>query len=157
MTHTRAWRAFRRTEDCAVAFSLLLFLAAVIHGWGALPGDPMLKLIFLIIAPSLFMALGGLAPLMIPPFRMALQTHVWRSFRSGFGQGAVSILVGLAILGGLAALIFWQTAQAVHGAKYPAEIFSAYAAGIGVLLAQATLVRVVERDPAIRPLIEEAA
>jgi hypothetical protein len=34
-------------------------------------------------------------------------------------------------------------------------VFSGYAAGVGLLLAQALLVRGIERDPALRGQIEE--
>jgi hypothetical protein len=45
-------------------------------------------------------------------------------------------------------------ADVAHGGRYPAGVFSGYAAGIGILVAQILLVRQIERDPAVRPLIE---
>ena len=43
---------------------------------------------------------------------------------------------------------------AADGGRYPAGVFSGYAAGIGILAAQAVLVRVLERDPEVRRQIE---
>jgi hypothetical protein len=45
---------------------------------------------------------------------------------------------------------------AAHGAGgYAAGVFAGYAAGIGVLFAQALLVRVLERHPEVKPVIEQ--
>jgi hypothetical protein len=77
------------------------------------------------------------------------------SFLAGFGQTATSILWGVALLGGAAALIYWQVGIAADGGRYPAGVFSGYAAGIGILAAQAALVRVLERHPDVKPRIEE--
>jgi hypothetical protein len=41
-----------------------------------------------------------------------------------------------------------------HGGRYPAGVFSGYAAGIGILLVQAILARDLERDPDVRRRIE---
>jgi hypothetical protein len=50
--------------------------------------------------------------------------------------------------------MYWQISRAVPGGLYPAGVFSAYGAGIGILAAQAALVRVLEKDPGIRKEIE---
>ena len=42
-----------------------------------------------------------------------------------------------------------------HGGRYPAGVFSGYAAGIGILAAQAVLVRALETVPDVRKQIEE--
>jgi hypothetical protein len=51
--------------------------------------------------------------------------------------------------------MYWQISRAVPGGLYPAGVFSAYGAGIGILAAQAALVRVLERQPDVRAEIEE--
>ena len=65
------------------------------------------------------------------------------------------VLVGVGVVSGAAAFIFWRTWSATQGGSWPAGAFSGYAAGIGLLLAQAVLVRRMERDPALRSKIEE--
>ena len=47
-----------------------------------------------------------------------------------------------------------QIAGVAQGGRYPAGVFSGYAAGIGILLVQAVLARALERDPQIRTQIE---
>ena len=87
-----------------------------------------------------------------------LRTHLWIAFRTGFGQSVISVLAVVLILASAAAFIFFDTfraARAGHG--FPESAFAAYAAGIGILLAQALLVRRLERDPVLRPQIEAAA
>jgi hypothetical protein len=155
MTHTHAWRAFKRTEDCACAVASLLYAAAVLHAWRVLPGDSSLKLLWILAAPSIFLALSFLAPLAIGPIRRLLARYVWMSFRAGFGQTLASVLVGLGTLAFAAVLIYLQISGVAHGGRYPAGVFAGYAAGIGVLFAQALLVRVLERHPEVRRVIEQ--
>ena len=49
----------------------------------------------------------------------------------------------------------WQVWAVGHGGRYPAGVFSGYAAGIGILGAQAILVRALETVPEVRAQIEE--
>jgi hypothetical protein len=65
-----------------------------------------------------------------------------------------SILSGVVLLGGAAAFMYWQISSAAHGGRYPAGVFSGYAAGIGILAAQAALVRVLEKVPEVKKQIE---
>jgi hypothetical protein len=77
------------------------------------------------------------------------------SFRWGFGQTPISVLTGVGVLAAMAAFIWWQCHQAAfNGGRYPAGVFSGYAAGIGILIAQFLIGRRLERDPDVRPLIE---
>jgi len=59
------------------------------------------------------------------------------------------------LLLGAALFIYWQIASVAATGAYRANVFSAYAAGIGILAAQAVLVRSLERRPEVRELIEE--
>ena len=77
------------------------------------------------------------------------------SFVAGSGQSARSVILGVGLLCAAALLLYAQVASAAAGGGSPAGVFSAYAAGIGILAAQAVLVRSLERDPQIRPRIEE--
>ena len=65
-----------------------------------------------------------------------------------------TVLFPLSFLLLAAGFIYWQVAAVEHGGRYPAGVFSGYAAGIGILVAQILLVRRMERDPEIRALIE---
>jgi hypothetical protein len=156
-THTRAWRNFKRTEDCACVFAALIYTGAVLHGWRVLPGDQTFKLVFILGAPALFLGLTALLPLVLAPLRRLLARYVWMSFRAGFGQTPFSVLSGLGLLAFAAVFVYLQISRAHSGGRYPAGVFAGYAAGIGILLAQAVLVRALERDPQLRPLIEEPA
>lgn len=155
MTHTPAWRAFKRTEDCACAFASLIYAGAVLHAWQVLPGAPSVKLLWILAAPSLFLGLSFVLPILIGPVRRMLVRYVWMSFKAGFGQSPVSILTGLGMLVVAALFIYLQVSGVAHGGSYPAGVFAGYAAGIGVLFAQALLVRVLERHPDVRPQIEQ--
>jgi hypothetical protein len=155
MAHTPAWRAFKRTEDCACAFASLVYAGAVLHAWRVLPGAPSVKLLWILAAPSLFLGLSFLLPIAVGPLRRMLVRYVWMSFKAGFGQSPVSILSGLGMLAFAAVFIYLQISGGARGGGYPAGVFAGYAAGIGVLFAQALLVRVVERHPDVRPVIEQ--
>jgi hypothetical protein len=45
----------------------------------------------------------------------------------------------------VAGFMVWQVHAAARGGRYPGGVFSGYGAGIGLLLAQAILVRRLER------------
>lgn len=154
MTYTRAWRNFRRMQDGSAAVGSLIYAAAIVHAWRVLPGAAGLKFELTIVAPAAFLLLTWLVPLGVPPLRRLLRRYVWISFTAGFGQTAGSVISGLIVLAGAAGFIYWQVFAAVHGGRYPAAIFSAYAAGIGVLYAQAMLAHRLQREPKVRPMIE---
>lgn len=155
MTYTRAWRNFRRMQDSSAAIGSLIYAAAIVHAWRVLPGAAELKFELTIGFPAAFLLLTWLVPLAVTPLRRQLRRYVWISFTAGFGQTVASVLVGLAVLSGAAGFIYWQVFSAAHrGGPYPAAIFSAYAAGIGVLYAQAILAHRLEREPKVKPIIE---
>ncbi|MGH7009836.1 MAG: hypothetical protein ACREEX_03270 [Caulobacteraceae bacterium] len=150
-----SWRLFRRMQDSILAVAVLIYAAAVIHGWRVLPGAGALKADLTLLFPGIFLALSALFVLFVPVLRRALTKHLWISYRTGFGQSVISVLSGIAIIAALAGFIFWQEWTGSHGGRYPGGVFSGYAAGIGLLIAEAILVRRLERDPTLRLQIEE--
>lgn len=151
------WRLFRRMQDSLAAVAALAFAACAIHAWGVLPGDAALRLQRIVALPAFCLALSLFAPLAAPPLRRALMGHLWTSYRSGFGQSVASVLGGIAVLLGFGGLIVWQTHRAaLSGGRFPGGSFSGYAAGVGLLIAQAVLVRRLEADPDVRRQIEES-
>ena len=155
MVFTRAWLNFKRMQDTAAIAACLIYAGAVLHAFEALPGGMAIKAQRTLIWPAMFLTLSLAIPLFVRPMRQALLKYVRMSFRAGFGQTPSSVLSGLGLLAGAAVFIYWQIAAAQHGGRYPAGVFSGYGAGIGILLAQAALVRALEQLPDVRRLIEE--
>jgi hypothetical protein len=154
-SYTRAWRNFKRMQDLTVAIASLIYAGAAVHAVGRLPGGAALVLRWILLWPALYMAASLVAPLAIGPVRRWLTKYVWMSFQAGFGQTPASVVTGLALLLGAAVFIYWQIASVAATGTYRANVFSAYAAGIGILAAQAVLVRTLERRPDVRALIED--
>jgi uncharacterized membrane protein len=152
--HIPAWRNFKRAQDCTCVVAGLIYAGAAVHAWRVLPGEPPTKLVFFIAAPMIFLALAVIVPLALDRVTRFLRNYVWMSFTAGFGQTPGSIISGLGLLGFAALFIYWQIAGVAKGGRYPAGVFSGYAAGIGILIVQAVLVRSLERDPAVRRKIE---
>lgn len=155
MAFIRAWRDFKRMQDVAVCASGLIYAGAVVNAFAVLPGKRALIVQVALAWPAGFLFLSLVLPLLIGPLRRLLARYVWLTFQAGFGQTAVSVLSGIGLLSGAALFIYWQVSAAAHGGAYPAGVFSGYAAGIGILVAQAVLVRVLEKAPEVRRLIEE--
>jgi hypothetical protein len=155
MTHTRSWRLFRRMQGACLSTAVLIYTAAVIQAWRVLPGSEALKLQRTALFPGLFLGLSFLLATLSPPARRYLTSHLWLSYRTGFGQTVISVLAGIGVLLAVAGFIFWSVQVGAHGGKYPGSAFSGYAAGIGLLFAQTLLVRGIERDPVLRVQIEE--
>ena len=155
MLHTRAWRNFKRMQLSACLFGGLIYAAAVVRAYQELPGDPRLKLFVMLGAPFAFFCMTLLAVFTIGALRRWLKRYVWMTFAAGFGQTAWSVAGGLGVLAVAAGFIFLQISRFDDGGRYPAGIFSAYAAGVGLLVAQTLLCRVLEREPDVRRLIEE--
>ena len=137
-----------------VAVAALTYLLAALEAW-AVPnvGEP-LKLLRTTVFPGAFLVFSVAAMLLIPALSRMLTQHLWTSYRTGFGQSVISVLVGVGVLIILSGFIFWQINDVAHGGKYPAGAFSGYAAGIGLLIAQAVLIRRIEADPTLRRQIE---
>jgi hypothetical protein len=154
VNHTRAWRNFKRMQDVAVAAGLLIYAGAVVHAWRVLPGATALKFELTLVFPVGFLLLFWLGPLAAPPARRLLGRYVLMSFDAGFGQSVTSVIVGVGVLVAASAFIYLQVSGVAHGGRYPAGVFSGYGAGIGILLAQAVIVRLLERQPDVRARIE---
>lgn len=150
-----AWRNFRRMQRSACWFGSLIYLLAVVRAWDVLPGDKTLKAQFFLVFPGVFFLFALITPLSNGPLRRWLTKYVWMSFGAGFGQSIPSVLGGLGVLAIAAAFIFHQIAGVSDGGRYPAGIFSAYAAGVGVLFAQAVLAGRLEKEPDVRRMIGE--
>jgi len=155
MAFTQNWRNFRRMQDVTVAAACLIYAGAVLHAFRVLPGGAGLITQRTLIWPAAFLFLSVAVPLLAPWVRKRLAKYVWMSFVAGFGQTPISVLTGIGVLVGAAAFIYWQVAAVKTGGRYPAGVFSGYAAGIGILIAQAALVRRLERAPEIRAIIED--
>jgi len=155
MVFKRAWVNFKRMEDMTVAAAVLIYAAAVNQAFKLLPGGAEVVARWTLVWPVAFLVVAAVLPLAIPLIRRWLARYVWMSFRAGFGQTPGSVLVGVGFLLGAALLIHQQMSGIAETGRYPANIFSAYAAGIGILIAQAVLVRRLERLPEVRALIVE--
>ena len=155
MAFTRAWRDFKRMQDIAVGAATLIYAGAVINAFQVLPGGNALIAQRTLVWPGLILFLSLTLPLLIPFLKRILARYVWLSFQAGFGQTAVSVLTGVGLLAVAALFIYWQVWAVGHGGRYPAGVFSGYAAGIGILAAQAVLVRALETVPEVRKQIEE--
>ena len=155
MAFVRAWRNFKRMQDVAVCASGLIYAGAVLNAFAVLPGGAALVAQRTLLWPAMFLFLSLALPLLAPPLRRSLSRYVWLSFQAGFGQTATSVLTGIGLLAGAALFIYWQVAQVAHGGRYPGGVFSGYAAGIGILAAQAVLVRGLEATPDVRRQIAE--
>lgn len=132
----------------------LIYVGAVAHAFARLPWPAGTIALRTLAYPSMFVILSAGLPLALPGLSRPLSRYVWASFEAGFGQTLFSVLSGVGLLGGAAAFMYWQIATAQPGGRYPTGVFSAYAAGIGILAAQAALARRLERDPEVRARIE---
>ncbi|HEY9235573.1 MULTISPECIES: hypothetical protein [Phenylobacterium] len=142
-------------QDVAVGAASLIYAGAVLNAFQVLPGGTTLIAQRTLIWPSLFLVLSLCVPLLVPALKKILARYVWMSFQAGFGQTPISVLTGVGLLAAAALFIYWQVWAVGHGGRYPAGVFSGYAAGIGILAAQAVLVRALETVPEVRQQIEE--
>jgi hypothetical protein len=93
-----------------------------------------------------FFVMTLMAVLGVPMLRAAVERRLMTSYRTGFGQGLVSVAVSMTVILAAAAFVLWR----IHGPADPAPAFAAFAAGIGLLAAQAVLVRTLERERPVR-------
>ncbi len=140
-----------------VAAAVLIYAGAVLNAFDRLPGGSALIAQRTVVWPGIFFLLSLGLPLLVGAIRRPLLRYVWMSFKAGFGQTAGSVVTGVGLLLGAALFMYWQIGAAANGGRYPAGVFSGYAAGIGILGAQAFLVRVLEKHPEARAEIEAPA
>lgn len=152
--HTQAWRNFKRMQFSACLFGGLIYGLTVLRAFSVLPGERGDKLFVFIWAPLGFFVLTLAASLTAAPIRRLLKRYVWITFAAGFGQTPWSVAGVLAVLAVAALAIVSQITGFAEGGRYPAGIFSAYAAGVALMVAQAWLCRSLEREPDVRPQIE---
>ena len=155
MAFTPAWRNFKRMQDLTVAAASLIYAAAAIDALGRLPGGPAMTLQWTLLWPAAYLGFSLAIPLLVSPIKRWLAKYVWMSFKAGFGQSPGSVVVGMALLLGAGLFIWEEVGRAARAGQVGANVFSAYAAGIGILAAQAILVRTLEDVPDIREKIEE--
>jgi hypothetical protein len=155
MVFTSAWRNFKRMQDLTVAAACLIYAAAVIDALGRLPGGPAMVLRWTVLWPAAYLGFSLAIPLLVAPLKRGLAKYVWMSFQAGFGQSPGSVVIGVALLLGAGLFIWEEVGRASRAGQVGANVFSAYAAGIGILAAQAILVRALEAVPDIRKKIEE--
>jgi hypothetical protein len=155
MAFTPAWRNFKRMQDITVAAACLIYAGAVVHAFGRLPGGTVTAFTWTLVWPAAFLGFSLAIPLLAPPFRRGLAKYVWMSFKAGFGQTPGSVLGSVALSMGAGYLIYRAVESAARTGQLGVNLFSCYAAGIGILVAQAILVRALEALPDVRREIEE--
>ena len=151
MAFTPAWRNFKRMEDLTTLAAALVYLAGAVRAFERDLGGGLLSAV--VVWPALHLAGALLIPLLVPILRRLLGRYVWMSFTAGFGQSPASVVVGAALLLAAGAALFRQVRLAPDALSL-APLFCAFAAGVGILAAQALLVRVLERLPEVRAVIE---
>jgi hypothetical protein len=155
MVFSAAWRNFKRMQDLTVAAAGLIYAAAVVHALSRFPASPSMTLRWTLLWPAAYLGFSLAIPLLVTPLKRWLARYVWMSFKAGFGQTPGSVVVGMALLLGAGLLIYRQIGRAVQTGVVGVDLFACYAAGIGILAAQAVLVRVLEKDPEVRATIED--
>jgi hypothetical protein len=155
MAFSLAWRNFRRMQDLTLLFASLAFVADALLAWPLVPGSVQLKLMVMLAFPALYL-LGVLGfGLGLRPLRQLLVKFVWMSFKAGFGQSVLSVLLSVAVLLAVTAYTYWVSAGSANGGQYPAGVFSGFGAGIGILIVQTVITHRLQQDPQVRAEVEE--
>jgi len=157
MAFTPAWRNFKRMQDLTVTAASLIYVAAAIDANGRLHGGGAVVLRWIVLWPAAYLGFSLAIPLLVRPIKRWLTRYVWMSFQAGFGQTPGSVLVGVVLLLGAGLFIWEEVGRAARAGLVGANVFAAYAAGIGILAAQAILVRALEAVPDVQAKIVEKA
>ena len=153
MAFTPAWRNFKRMQDLTVAAACLIYTAAAVNAVGVLPGDFGHVVSWTVLWPAAYLGFSLAVPLLVTPLKDWLARYVWMSFRAGFGQTAGSVIGGMVLPIGFGLFVWWQVSRQADSGRPGVNVFACYAAGIGILAAQAILVRALERVPDIKKQI----
>ena len=157
MAFIPAWRNFKRMQDLTVAAAALVYAAAVVNAMDRLPGGDASVLRWTLLWPAAYAGFSLGVPLLVTPLKTWLAKYVWLSFKAGFGQTAGSVLGGMILPLGFGVFVWWQASHEAATGRVGVNVFACYAAGIGILAAQAILVRALERVPDIRKQIVEGS
>jgi hypothetical protein len=155
MNRAHSWRLFRRMQFSVLAVGILVYLAASLDAWTVLRGGSAFKWRLTTLVPGAYLILTLAVVLGIGPVRRAVRRHLWISYRTGFGQSPISVIVGLGLLVAVAGLMVWEVHGLARGGPTPGGAFSGYGAGLGLLCAQTALGRSIETDPVLRAEIEK--
>jgi hypothetical protein len=142
-------------QDITLAAASLIYAAAVLDALDRLPGGPAMVMRWTLLFPAAYLGFSVGIPLLVAPLKRWLTKYVWMSFQAGFGQTPGSVVVGVALLLGAGLFIHEEVGRAARSGQVGADVFSAYAAGIGILAVQAVLVRALEALPDVREKIVE--
>ncbi len=140
------WARFLRMQASLVATGALAFAGGLAER--ARPGGVLLRGDFLklLIIPGCCLMATLAVVLGLPPLRRMVRRHLLASYRTGFGQSVISVLVGLGVILAAGAFLVWRVRAAASGGPDPAGAFSGFGAGLGLLIAQAILARRLARD-----------
>ena len=134
----------------------LIYAVAALEAWRRVPWrGQTLELLRTAVFPSAFLLVTVALILFVPVVSRLMTAHLWTSYRTGYGQSVISVLAGVGLILLLAGVMFWRIAGAAHGGRDPAGALAAFASGLGLLIAQAVLLRRIEADPQLGRLIEE--
>jgi hypothetical protein len=150
MIPAAAWVRFRRMQNSLAASGLLAYAAGSLEAWRVLPSGLLAGLLRTVLLPGAFCIASLAAALFVKTLRSLISRHLMASYRTGFGQTVISVIVGLGVIIAAGGFLLWRVDLAAHGGRDPAGAFAGFGAGIGLLIAQALLARRLERDPALK-------
>ena len=128
-------------QDSLLAVAALGYAAGLFEAMRVLPILNKAGLQRVLALPALLLVASFVAVRFAPPLRSAVSRHLMASYRTGFGQTVISVLVGLGVVIAADVFLFWQVDGAAHGGRDPGGAFAAFGACIGLFAAQCLLVR----------------
>ena len=128
-------------QDSLLAVAALGYAAGLFEAMRVLPILNIAGLQRALALPVLLLVASFVAVRFAPPLRSAVSRHLMASYRTGFGQNVISVLVGLGVVIAADVFLFWQVDGAAHGGRDPGGAFAAFGACIGLFAAQCRLVR----------------